>query len=325
MHKQTPHGSLRQVLLFGLISFLVFSTGERAAVAKRLNVLFIVIDDLRSEVGCYGNESMSTPNIDRLAAKGVKFNQAYCQYPVCNPSRSSFLTGKRPDELGIVSNRVSLRKKWPNLVTLPQLFRRYGYYTAGLGKLFHVGLDDNGKQTLFRDTASFEYSYKALGNSPAIGHKGKGRVVGDRSIPWCQWRATEGGDEAQPDGMLAAEAVRVLEDNHDRPFFIGVGFHKPHDPFFAPKEYFDRYPIDEVKLPAAPSDRSQLLKYALPIRSYNFSKFTEQDCREIKRAYHACTSFVDRSSGQVVGYPRSIKPVGRYDRCLTRRPRIPLG
>lgn len=300
MHKQTPQGSLWQVLFFGLISFLLVSTGQRAAEAKRLNVLFIVIDDLRPEIGCYGNESMSTPNIDRLAAKGVKFNQAYCQYPVCNPSRSSFLTGKRPDELGIVSNLVSLRKKWPNLVTLPQLFRKYGYYTAGLGKLFHVGLDDNGEQTLFRDTASFEYSYKALGNSPAIGDKGEGRVAGDGSIPWCQWRATEGGDEAQPDGMLAAEAVRVLEKNHDCPFFIGVGFHKPHDPFFAPKEYFDLYPLDQVKLPAAPEDRSQLLRYALPTRSYDFSKLTEQDCREIKRAYRACTSFVDAQVGKLL-------------------------
>jgi arylsulfatase A-like enzyme len=93
-----------------------------------MNVLFIVIDDLRPEIGCYGNDEMITPNIDRLASKGVKFNRAYCQYPVCNPSRSSFLTGKRPDELDIVSNKVALRELWPDIVTLPQLSRNNGYF-----------------------------------------------------------------------------------------------------------------------------------------------------------------------------------------------------
>jgi iduronate 2-sulfatase len=284
--------------LFVLACCLAIMLGEVAVAAKPMNVLFIVIDDLRPEVGCYGNDSMITPNIDRLAAKGVKFNRAYCQYPVCNPSRSSFLTGKRPDELGIVSNLVSLRKKWPNIVTLPQLFRNNGYYTAGLGKILHVGLDESGEQTLFRDSASFEFSYKAIGNSPAIGNKGEGRKAGDGSIPWCKWLAAEGGDEAQPDGMIATEAVRLLDENHDRPFFISVGFHKPHDPFHAPKKYFDLYPLDKVKLAKDPEDRVPLLKYALP-KSYDFSKFTDQDCREIKRAYQACTSFSDAQVGKL--------------------------
>ncbi len=282
-----------------LVCCLIITLGHVEVCAKPMNVMLIVIDDLRPEVGCYGNDSMITPNIDRLAAKGVKFNHAYCQYPVCNPSRSSFLTGRRPDELGITSNLVSLRKKWPNLVTLPQLFRNAGYYTAGLGKILHVGLDEYGEQTLFRDTASFDYSYRALGNSPAIGKKGEGRTAGDGSIPWCKWLAAEGGDEAQPDGMLAAETVRVLEENHARPFFISVGFHKPHDPFFAPKKYFDLYPLDQVKLAKDPKDRIPLLKYALPTNSYDFSKFTDQDCREIKRAYHACTSFSDAQVGKI--------------------------
>ncbi|QEG36361.1 Choline-sulfatase [Bythopirellula goksoeyrii] len=284
--------------IVALMSYLGVMICQVSVEAKPLNVLFIVIDDLRPELGCYGNDSMVTPNIDRLATKGVKFNHAYCQYPVCNPSRSSFLTGKRPDELGIVSNRVSLRKEWPNIITLPQLFRKNGYFTAGLGKLFHQGLDDNGSQTLFRGAASFDFSYKALGNSPKIGKKGEGRKAGDGSIPWCKWLAAEGGDEAQPDGMLAAEAVRVLEEHHDQPFFIGVGFHKPHDPFIAPKEYFDLYPLDKVKLAQDPEDRIPLLKHALP-KSYDFSKFTDQDCREIKRAYQACTSFSDAQVGKL--------------------------
>jgi uncharacterized sulfatase len=246
----------------------------------------------------YKTDGILTPHIDRLAAMGLQFNAAYCQYPVCNPSRSSFLTGLRPDELGILSNKVALRKKWPDLVTLPQLFRNNGYFTAGLGKLFHMGTDAEGGLTLFRDDASFDYSFKALGNSPKIGRVGEGRKLGDGTVNWAQWLAAEGGDKAQPDGMLAADALRVLEENHDKPFFIGVGFHKPHDPFIAPKEYFDLYPLDEVELAEDPNDRTPLLEHALP-DAYNFETFTDKDRREFKRAYHACTTFVDAQVGKV--------------------------
>lgn len=269
-----------------------------AATAKQMNVLFIAIDDLRPEIGCYGNDEMKTPNIDRLAKKGIKFNRAYCQYPVCNPSRASFLTGKRPFELDILSNKIALREKWPEIVTLPQLFRNNGYFTAGMGKILHMGLDENGKQTLFRDDLSYDHWFRALGNNPKIGNTGKGRKLGDGSIPWAQWLAAEGGDEAQPDGMIAAEAVRVLEAHHDKPFFIAVGFHKPHDPFFAPKEYFEQYPLDEIKLAVDPADRSPLLRYSLPNKDL-FSSFTERDQREFKRAYHACTTFSDAQVGKV--------------------------
>ena len=283
-----------------LILFLSFCITADSLVfgAEPPNVLFIVIDDLRPELNCYGIEGVQTPNIDRLSEKGVRFNRAYCQYPVCNPSRCSFLTGLRPDELGIVTNKVALRKKWPDIVTLPELYRRNGYFTAGLGKIFHQGLDDQGKLTLFRDVISFEHSYKALGNSPSVGRRGDGRLLGDGSIPWCRWLAAEGGDEAQPDGMIANEAVRVLEENRDKPFFISVGFHKPHDPFFAPKEYFHRYPIDEVELAVIPEDRVLFSRHALP-KSYDFSKFSEQDRREFKRAYQACVSFVDAQVGKL--------------------------
>jgi iduronate 2-sulfatase len=284
-------GAAVAVFCFGMLF------GGVAVVAKPMNVLFIVIDDFRPELGSYGLDDMVTPNIDRLAAKGVKFNRAYCQYPVCNPSRASFLTGKRPDELGILSNKIPLREKWPDIVTLPQLFRDNGYFTAGLGKLLHKGLDENGGHTLFRDDISFEHFYKALGNNPKIGNTGEGRKLGDGSIGWARWLAAEGGDEAQPDGMLAAEAVKMLEENHDKPFFIGVGFHKPHDPFIAPKEYFELYPLDAVELVEEPADRTPLLKYSIPNRG--FDMFDDVDRKEFKRAYHACTSFADAQVGKV--------------------------
>lgn len=266
---------------------------------KKMNVLFITIDDLRPEIGCYGNDEVKTPNIDRLAKMGVKFNKAYCQYPVCNPSRASFLTGKRPDEIGILCNTVALREKWPDIVTLPQLFRENGYYTANMGKVLHVGTDENGKQTHFRDDKSFMHNFKALGNNPKIGNTGERRLLGDGTIPWAEWLMAEGGDEAQPDGMIAAEAVRLLEENHDTPFFLGVGFHKPHDPFFAPKEYFEDYPLDEVKLAKDPSDRSPILELSIPDAYGRFKSFSEQDQREFKRAYQSCTTFTDAQVGKV--------------------------
>ena len=280
-------------LIFGVAATHAYAS------AKPMNVLFITIDDLRPELATYKADGILTPHIDRLASKGLQFNAAYCQYPVCNPSRSSLLTGLRPDELAILSNKVALRKKWPDLVTLPQLFRNNGYFTAGLGKLFHMGTDAEGRKTLFRDDASFDYFFKAKGKEPEIGSKGEGRKLGDGTVKWAQWRAAEGGDKAQADGMLAAEAVRLLDENRDKPFFIGVGFHKPHDPFVAPKEYFDLYPLDEVELAEDPNDRTPILKHALPV-AYNFETFTDKDRREFKRAYHACTTFVDAQVGKVL-------------------------
>lgn len=265
-----------------------------------MSVLLITIDDLRPELASYKAGGITTPHIDRLAGKGLQFNAAYCQYPVCNPSRSSFLSGLRPDDLDIFANKVAMRNKWPNLVTLPQLFRGNGYFTAGLGKLFHMGTDAEGRQTLFRDDASFDYFFKAKGQEPKIGLEGEGRKLGDGTVKWAQWRAAEGGDTAQADGMIAAEAVRLLEENCDKPFFIGVGFHKPHDPFVAPKEYFDLYPLDEVELAVDPHDRTLLLQHALP-DAYNFETFTDKDRREFKRAYHACTTFVDAQVGKLLG------------------------
>lgn len=268
---------------------------------KHLNVVMILIDDLRPELHTYGVAEVATPNIDRFAQQAVRFNRAYCQYPVCNPSRSSFLTGKRPDELGIYTNEEPLKRVHPDLTTLPEAFRRAGYRTAGLGKLFHQGLDADGQRTLFRDDESFEIFYRALGRSPAIGNQGEGRHAGDGSIEWCRWLAAEGGDIAQPDGMLADKAVRVLDQLHEEPFFLGVGFHKPHDPFVAPKEYFVGYDVESVLLPNAPTDRTPLSRYALP-RSYDFSIFTDRDRREIKRAYRACVTFADAQVGKVLDH-----------------------
>lgn len=265
---------------------------------RPMNVLFIVVDDLRPELGCYGVKEVISPNIDRLAEKGMLCRHAYAQYPVCNPSRASFLSGKRPDETGIVSNSVPFRKALPDLVSLPQLFRQNGYFTAGIGKIFHLAEPRNGKTVLFEDPLSWDYFHDSLRGTTRNGRNGEGRKLAADRLSWCSWQAAEGGDLDQPDGQNAAAAIRILEEHRDQPFFIGLGFHKPHDPFIAPKKYFDLYPEGETKLAAEPEDRSKRVKYALP-NDTDFASFTDQERREFKRAYQACVSFTDAQIGKV--------------------------
>ncbi|MCH7226600.1 sulfatase [Haloferula sp. A504] len=263
------------------------------------NVLFIAIDDLRTELGCYGVEEVSSPHIDRLAGKGMLFRRAYVQYPVCNPSRSSFLSGLRPNETGIVSNTVPFRKELPDLVTLPQAFRRNGWYTAGIGKIFHLGMDPKGRPALFQDPASWDHFFDKLNGAPRIGRTGEGRNLTDGRLKWCEWRAAEGGDPAQPDWLNTTEALRVLEDHADKPFFIALGLHKPHDPFIAPKEYFERYPEGSTRLADPPADRSPREPLAIP-NDRDFAHFTDTERREFKRAYQACVSFADAQVGRIL-------------------------
>lgn len=259
----------------------------------------VVIDDLRTELGCYGVDAMHSPSIDRFAQKSMLFNHAYAQYPVCNPSRSSFLSGLRPDEVGIISNTVPLRRVQPNLVTLPQLFRENGYFTAGIGKIFHLSVDHADERALFVDPLSWDYFFDALDGTTKTGRQGAGRNLTNGKIPWATWKAAAGDDADQPDGINNLEVLKVLEDNHERPFFIGYGIHKPHDPFIAPKKYFEFYPEGRTQLAEEPEGRSKRIKMAIP-NDRIFAEFTDQERREFKRAYQAGVSFADAQVGKLM-------------------------
>jgi arylsulfatase A-like enzyme len=268
---------------------------------KKTNVLFIVSDDLRCSLGCYGDDQVKSPSIDRLAARGVRFERAYCQYPVCNPSRTSFLTGKRPDTTGILDNGTVFRARLLDVVTLPQLFRQNGYFTAGLGKIFHLGLDASGKPAPFQDAKSW-IDCRNFEATPT-GQRGEGRSLTGGQVAWCRWLAADGSDEDQPDGQIAAEAVRLIETDRKEPFFLGVGFHKPHDPFHAPRKYFDLYPLDQIRLARDPADHTPDVPLAIP-RGQNlvaFSRFTDRERREFQRAYQAGISFTDAQVGKLLG------------------------
>ena len=281
----------------GLLSTSQGSDAEAPRPNK--NVLFIAVDDLNHSLGCYGHPLVRSPNIDKLAARGIRFDRAYCQFPVCNPSRTSLLTGLRPDSTGVLNNTTAFRSKLPDAVTLPQLFRENGYFTARVGKIFHARTETD-------DPKAWDSKSDPKGTSR--GKKGQGRNLTGGSVKWCRWLAADGDDEDQPDGQIAVEAIRLLEQHHGAPFFLAVGFHKPHDPFVAPKRYFDLYRLEQMQLIRDPADRSP--EHPQSIGSdwkKDFDRFTDRERREFMRAYYAGISFIDTQVGKLMAAMDRLK------------------
>jgi iduronate 2-sulfatase len=274
---------------------LLAASLNTAAQTGKPNVLFIVADDLRTT---YGDRGIHTPNLDRLTKRSVRFERAYVQYPVCNPSRVSFLTGMRPETTRVLDNTTYFRQPLPDIVTLPQLFKQSGYFTASLGKIFHRGGTMEDVNADWADPVS--WSHVRFYQGTPRGQQGEGRNLTGGVLKWCRWLAAAGTDEDQPDGQIAAEAVRLLDEKRSEPFFLGVGFHKPHDPFVAPKKYFDLYPFDKITLHRDPAQRSPEEALALPKMYEQFQQFTDQERREFKRAYLAGVSFMDAQLGKVL-------------------------
>jgi uncharacterized sulfatase len=277
----------------GILSPVLAGTGPTGSSRHGVkNVLFIIVEDLKNIMGCYGNPVVQTPNLDRLAKRGVIFDHAYCQYPVCNPSRTSFLTGLRPDTTQILDNVVPWRTHVKNHVTLPKLFKDNGYYTVGMGKIFH-GEKEHDDVQAWDERLDFSQT--------EIGKRGEGRNMTGGKINWCRWLAAEGTDDDQPDGRLAARAIQILNQQREKPFFMALGFHKPHDPFEAPKKYFDMYPLDKLMPPVVPDNQAPKEEYILGSAWASvFKDFSLQDQREFTRAYYAATSFTDAQIGRVM-------------------------
>jgi iduronate 2-sulfatase len=287
------------LILFAAAACSVLA-GEEKRAMDRPNVLFIAADDLRVELGCYGDTLVQSPNIDRLARHGTLFNRAYCQQALCNPSRASLLTGLRPDTLGVTDLPTHFREMHPQLVTLPQLFKQHGYQAQNIGKIFHNWRQDQYQGDMVSWSVPSILHY-ATHNSDQPQVSG---ILPPNLSDVPRTACYDIPDNAYFDGRIADLAITALRQLKDQPFFLAVGFWKPHLPFNAPKKYWDLYERSRVELPAnpeAPSDVPPVAMHDSRELLRGFKKgLTEADVRALRHGYYAATSFLDAQVGKVL-------------------------
>lgn len=287
---------MRTLIALGLLTF--GGAADAADPPKKLNVLFILSDDMRPDLGCYGHPQVKSPNIDALAKAGVRFDRAYCQYPLCCPSRTSVLTSRLPTTTGVLRNTQDFRKMHPTLVTLPEHFKANGYVTLRAGKIFHGGLDDAQSWT--------EGAEKATPPAKKLEPAKKPADPPARANPADTIVKLKGDGETHIDFKTADQAIQFLQKNKDKPFFLGCGFLKPHSPPTAPEKYFDLYDAKKVPLPAnfaaKPTVPDGFPKLCLTPNADLFVKrdATEAEAREMIQAYWASISWVDWNVGRVI-------------------------
>ncbi len=268
----------------------------------------IAVDDLRPELGCYGRGQMVTPHIDGLAAGGTVFRRAYCQQAVCNPSRASLMTGCRPDTTRVYNLRSHFRDALPDVVTLGQHFKAHGYHSESFGKIYHRGQDDAPTWSVpFEPIRAREFRLPENRDCFTFG-------VDDDDIPRNQRRygpiveAADRPDDEYRDGHVAQAGLAALERHRDQPFFLAVGFRKPHIPFVAPKRYWDLYDRDDIDLADNPFAPEGTPPYALNnwngLRRYTpvprHGPVPDDLAREMIHGYYACVSFIDAQVGRLL-------------------------
>ena len=314
---------LRAVLIMMFLGALVPSAEPAARDRERPNVLLICVDDLKPLLGCYGEKKIRTPNMDRLARRSVLFERAYCNQAVCAPSRNALMTGVRPTTVGIYDLGTNFRAANSNTVTLSQFFMRNGYRAEALGKIFHVG---HGNR---EDPASWSVPHfpvksiaYALSESRAKGDLTREEALFSNqsaaNLPrGAAYESADVPDDDYPDGNLAAEAIRRLRVAKDRtePFFMAVGFVKPHLPFCAPKKYWDLYQRDSFTMPKlvmppegapsyAPTSWGELRQYSeMPENG----PLDDATAKTLIHGYYAATSFVDAQIGRVLDELERLK------------------
>ena len=293
---------------------------EAAQPARKPNVLFIMADDMRVELCCYGSMfHAQTPHLDALAQSGVRFDRNYCQFPLCNPSRASLLTGRKPARTSVLGNRTDFRAAHPDWTTLPQLFKENGYVTVRAGKIYHGGIDDakSWGETADSGGPTDDGSGPAVGKTKAVPRENVGGKPGDvlAPLPADNNRAAysdrivvlEGNGESHGDYHTADRTIEHLRKYQDQPFFIACGFVKPHSPPTAPQKFFDLYDVDKIQLtpdfaawPTVPPGFP-----SAAIRKRNADLFigrgaSEAEAKEVIRAYLASISWTDWNVGRVL-------------------------
>lgn len=315
---QRPQSFAAAIALLALSSFIPLElTSAETDSPHPLNVVFIISDDCNTRLGCYGDPDVKTPNIDRLAARGVRFEHAYCQFPLCGPSRNSMLTGLYPDSTGILRNHELFRQTIPSHHSLPQLFRLNGYFAARLGKLYHYHVPRSVGTNGDDDPGSWELELNPAGcdrliEEPEIFSLTPGSFGGTPS-----WLASQRDEAEHTDAMLASDAEWVIERTArkgHRPSFVAVGFYRPHTPYVAPKKYFDEYDLSKMPIHrSVDEDQSDLPKLATESRKAFETKFTDELRREAIQAYYASATFMDAQVGRVLD---AIDQHGMADRTI---------
>ena len=275
-----------------------------AAQRRRRNVLFIAVDDLRPALGCYGDPTARTPNIDRLASRGTVFRRAYCQQAVCNPSRASLLTGRRPDTIGVWDLEAHFRDALPAAVTLPQHFKNNGYVTRGIGKIYHGNGRPSTDPPSWTDPPIYDQ------RTPGDRRYASLQNLRGRGLKRDSFDDSDVADDYYIDGLVCNEAVRAL-DNLQRagePFFLGVGFRKPHLPFCAPKKYWDLYNPAAIPAPSPAAHPEGAPEAA--VRTWNELEtyrdvplegpIPEGKIKQLRHGYYACVSYIDALIGRVL-------------------------
>ena len=280
---------------------------QRTRPQGRMNVLFISIDDLNDWVGCLGGHPQArTPNMDRLAGQGVVFTNAHCASPICNPSRAALLSGMRPDTTGLYHNQQPIRRvpALRDTVLLHQHFHNNGYHVMGCGKIMHgreKEFDPAGWDAYFPSKQIPWLYWANPADDETVQMKPKYPYLWD---PMMRCGPLDLADEETSDGKLAEWTCRQLQRDFDGPFFLGVGFVRPHVPLFAPRKYFEMYPHDEVRLPPIrPDDLDDVSPFARRLAQEGKGHdhvFEEDDARTMVRAYLACVTFVDALVGRLL-------------------------
>ncbi|MBA7674380.1 Ulvan-active sulfatase [subsurface metagenome] len=300
---------------------------ERLRRRRKMNVLFIAVDDLRPQLGCYGQKQIISPNIDRLAGRGLVFERTYCQQAVCAPSRASLLSGTRPDTTKIYDLNTPLRKAMPNVLTLPEHFKNNGYETISIGKIYHHPSDDRQGWSAepYRAGTFPEGAWKGRGylteeaiaqmeeyNKANPNMKGRGPAFEAADVPpldTLRW------DNVYPDSCNTDYAIKQLNRlspqdafRRDKPFFVAMGFYKPHLPFNAPKKYWDMYKRQDIKLADNPFIPRNAPSYATTnwgeLRNYygipKEGPCSDELARQLIHGYYACVSYIDALLGRLL-------------------------
>jgi iduronate 2-sulfatase len=295
------------IFILCLVAGSLFARQEKIK-TERPNVLFIAVDDLRTEINCFGAKHMHTPNLDRLAEQGMIFERAYCQQSVCAPSRNSLLTGLRPDAMGIYDLQTFFRKKVPDVVTLPQHFKNNGYHVEGMGKIYHTG-HGNSDDKLSWSVPKWNFNEEVkklekISRGDTVGLERDFPTINGKKLPWYCSHQPENN---MTDAMVANHAVKRIKALKDSVFFLAVGFIKPHLPFVAPKKYWDLYDPSKITIPKRKSPKGmpefalhnfgELRKYhGIPPEGF----LDDETSRNLIHGYYASVSMIDAQIGKLL-------------------------